>query len=1106
MSDTAICVAIRSRPLLRNETQSSDTLSFGRDSTVTLQKKTYTFDYVFPPGVSNEAVYNTVVAEKIRPIFEGYNVTILAYGPTGSGKTYTMGTDYNPRNTSHSDIGIIPRGITEIFRVVESQQETIDFLIKVSFLELYREEIFDLLQKSPTPCNLRDDGDSVKVANLTEIAVQSMADAFITLEKGSTLRHTSATAKNLKSSRSHAIFSVHVEQTDKITKNFKRSKFQLVDLAGSERMSSSKTAGLQVKEGININLGLLSLGKVITHLIEEKQHVPYRDSKLTRLLQDSLGGNSHTVMIACVNPSSNSTEETLSTLRYASNTRRIKNRPVVNVDPPAVQIEKLKKQVEALQAALYEFQSASGSAGIVPSSAAGKKFPKVEELELHLQQSYSKISSLNHRLYLVDDKYSQILDGIDSLYKKIMVFMNELTAAAETDPSLQNHLARLEEVYQMCLKLVDSNLSQTSLDGDSSPQPEEKHPDVLDESGDSINKSQEPELQLRTLSDITNKQKIRSDNLENISRTLSMKVGQIKNIEAFIRNYDTTVNEDYLNSLIIQIQSLTEEKTNLQESMKVAEDKVRSETQEKIEKYEQQILNLQNELRKKTVVFQVKTENQAKVNQLQKEIIDLKKHKVQLVRQMKEDSNKFLQKQKEKEREVAKLVREGRKKEHELVKMKIKFDNEVKVLKQKIDRVTATKNKDLARKRSTYIVKEKTKSSLFQEIDEWINEELNIRIDDGIAKIECEMLEKEAQSLKQQIDNIEKFTEENPNEEANLKGYDVNSLKSVFQILVEKVETFRSLVKDGKTKDCPILDGLSSMSQAKSAVEALFKKCVSAEVEGGRQRMIFQEQLKKEQLNNELNEEKIKNLNREINNLNENFASLKLEQEEKVTALKYEYDTKVMHLLTEIQFANKSSLTSNADPNLAERVEIQANEISKLQHIMQSYEEKCKEANMLQQQLFQAKKGKKPTWLGNLSRVPSATHSSTSLDEGEKSTSMLEAFLSDSADESFGYDKTDPDWRLTPAYKELRAKHARKRRRAEAGSLNADDSDSSSSKKKSLMGCQCRTDCHSNRCRCKKRNTQCTELCGCIKEACLNTGEGSGDSKNEEVKKLSFND
>ncbi|GBN29287.1 Chromosome-associated kinesin KIF4 [Araneus ventricosus] len=249
MADSAICVAVRSRPLLKNEAQSSDTLSFEGNSTVHLQKKTYTFDYVFRPGVTNEAVYNAVVAEKIRPIFEGYNVTILAYGPTGSGKTYTMGTDYNPKTAFNSDIGIIPRGISEIFRVIESQKDSVEFLVKVSFLELYREEIFDLLQKTKTACNLREDAEGVRVINLTEVPVESVEEAFVTLEKGSSLRHTSATAKNVKSSRSHAIFSVYIEQTDKRTFNFKRSKFQLVDLAGSERMSSSKTAGLQVKEG-----------------------------------------------------------------------------------------------------------------------------------------------------------------------------------------------------------------------------------------------------------------------------------------------------------------------------------------------------------------------------------------------------------------------------------------------------------------------------------------------------------------------------------------------------------------------------------------------------------------------------------------------------------------------------------------------------------------------------------------------------------------------------------------------------------------------------------------------------------------------------------------
>ncbi|GFW13459.1 chromosome-associated kinesin KIF4 [Trichonephila clavipes] len=160
MADCAICVAIRSRPLLKNETQCSETLSFENNSTVHLQNKTYTFDHVFPPGVSNEAVYNAIVAQKIQPLFEGYNVTILAYGPTGSGKTYTMGTDYDPQSSSNTDIGIIPRGIKEIFRIVKSQEQSTNFLITVSFLEsrhpetmthrkgLSPDEIANLLQEN----------------------------------------------------------------------------------------------------------------------------------------------------------------------------------------------------------------------------------------------------------------------------------------------------------------------------------------------------------------------------------------------------------------------------------------------------------------------------------------------------------------------------------------------------------------------------------------------------------------------------------------------------------------------------------------------------------------------------------------------------------------------------------------------------------------------------------------------------------------------------------------------------------------------------------------------------------------------------------------------
>ncbi|CAL1272770.1 unnamed protein product [Larinioides sclopetarius] len=714
MADSAICVAVRSRPLLKNEAQSSDTLSFEDNSTVHLQKKTYTFDYVFRPGVTNEAVYNAVVAEKIRPIFEGYNVTILAYGPTGSGKTYTMGTDYNPKTAVNSDIGIIPRGISEIFRVIESQKDSVDFLVKVSFLELYREEIFDLLQKTKTACNLREDSEGVRVVNLTEVPVESVEDAFVTLEKGSSLRHTSATAKNVKSSRSHAIFSVYIEQTDKRTFNFKRSKFQLVDLAGSERMSSSKTAGVQVKEGININLGLLSLGKVITHLIEEKQHIPYRDSKLTRLLQDSLGGNSHTVMIACVNPSATSTEETLSTLRYASNTRRIKNRPVVNVDPPAVQIEKLKKQVEALQTALYEFQSRNGSTTYMSCVSGDGKTSKVEELQVELHDAFSRISSLVDKIAKMEDRYGITLDNIHSLYEKIKLLVTEMTSIVAADPSLKDHLVKLEEIQSCCFQLTIS-ANVMNLEYDESVQSGETQSSSLEESEESVNLNPASEIELKTLEEMTDKQKARSENLENINRTLSIKYDQVKNMAAFFQNYETTVNEDYINTLINQIQELVQEKNKLQEHMKVAEERVRTESQQKIENYEKQISNLQMELRRKKVVLQAKEENQAKINQLLREINDLKRAKVQLVKQMKQDCNKYLQKQREKDREVAKLVREGRRKEHELVKMKNKFEREVNVLKLKIDRATSAKTREIMMKRNGKTGVVKTRPSAPQE-------------------------------------------------------------------------------------------------------------------------------------------------------------------------------------------------------------------------------------------------------------------------------------------------------------------------------------------------------------------------------------------------------
>jgi len=212
------------------------------------------------------------------------------------------------------------------------------YVVKVSFVELYNEQLFDLLssktRREDTMVDIREDGKGIKIPGLTEQEVGSVEATMALLEKSSEGRVTAATAMNKVSSRSHAIFTLTMESKpgpNALNQNITISKFHLVDLAGSERQKKTKADGERLKEGININMGLLALGNVISALGDEKRgpdsHIPYRDSKLTRLLQDSLGGNSHTLMVACVSPADSNLEETISTLRYADRARKIKNEP-----------------------------------------------------------------------------------------------------------------------------------------------------------------------------------------------------------------------------------------------------------------------------------------------------------------------------------------------------------------------------------------------------------------------------------------------------------------------------------------------------------------------------------------------------------------------------------------------------------------------------------------------------------------------------------------------------------------------------------------------------------------------------------------------------------
>lgn len=309
--------------------------------------KSFNFDYIFDENSSRDDVYMNSVNPLTNNFLDGFNATILAYGQTGSGKTYTMGTEIQADN-KHSDNGIVRRAVDDIFGTMNyrcndfEKYDKYEYKVSVSFIELYNEEIIDLLESSlsiNSMISIREtSGGKIMLSGVSEFPVFSKEELIYELERGLLLRSTGSTDMNLTSSRSHAIFTIILQQ-EFIIKGAAEggttcleSRFNFVDLAGSERLKKTNSDGDRRKEGISINQGLLALGNVISSLSDRKKgsHIPYRDSKLTRLLQESLGGNSQTLMIACISPSNFNYSESVNTLKYASRARSIRNVAIMN--------------------------------------------------------------------------------------------------------------------------------------------------------------------------------------------------------------------------------------------------------------------------------------------------------------------------------------------------------------------------------------------------------------------------------------------------------------------------------------------------------------------------------------------------------------------------------------------------------------------------------------------------------------------------------------------------------------------------------------------------------------------------------------------------------
>ncbi|VDK35214.1 unnamed protein product [Taenia asiatica] len=317
----------------------------------------YNFDTVYGPSSSQRELYEKSFFGIVQSVLLGFNGTIFAYGQTGTGKTFTIQGGKDDPDLR----GLMPNAFTHIFSYINGSKLT-QFLVRASYLEIYKEEIRDLLRKDSTKhLKIKETPDrGVYIANLSTVLTRSIKEIEKLMSIGHSNRSVGATNMNEQSSRSHAIFIVTVESCEarvsciKIDPDGQRhirvGKLNLVDLAGSERQSKTHSEGERLIEATKINLSLYTLGNVISALVDEKcTHVPYRDSKLTRLLQDSLGGNAKTVMVANIGPSSYSYDETINTLRYASRAKNIKNIPKINDDPKDALLREYQGEIQRLK-------------------------------------------------------------------------------------------------------------------------------------------------------------------------------------------------------------------------------------------------------------------------------------------------------------------------------------------------------------------------------------------------------------------------------------------------------------------------------------------------------------------------------------------------------------------------------------------------------------------------------------------------------------------------------------------------------------------------------------------------------------------------------------
>ncbi|XP_063895825.1 chromosome-associated kinesin KIF4 isoform X1 [Helicoverpa armigera] len=1074
-------VALRIRPLMQLETDRGceeciDVVN-GQPQ-VQIKDLAFTYNYVFPQHITQQEFYDTAVKGLIGRLFQGYNVTILAYGQTGSGKTYTMGTNYSGSDGDSTKLGVIPQAVADIFDFIEAHEDKFIFKVNVSFMELYQEQCYDLLsgkERGHSIIEIREDiNKGVILPGITELPVTSTMETMMVLERGSSGRVTGSTAMNQASSRSHAVFTIVICKESRTDKNLATtSKFHLVDLAGSERIKKTKASGERLREGVKINQGLLALGNVISALGDgtNRSFISYRDSKLTRLLQDSLGGNSLTLMVACVSPADYNLDETVSTLRYADRARRIRNKPIINQDAKAAEIVRLNNLVNELRLQLL---------GKMPTISEQNN----EQLQEELDREKARYAELLKKHKQVTEHLSNMLIENTNLCEKALLAeaakdkierkLNELTEQCNqtienlntTDKDdehqkttvvdyLKEIKTRLEDLQSVNLKsneeLIDHEIKLSFVnDGD--------HEKVDDEMP--MNEDQAVlEEEKRAMGQVALNQE-----LQELNRAMAIKASVVQAILA--NNKDMLESHKNLRENEEKIAHLEKERDELLQQLKQTKSKDPSheERRTKVSTLEHQISDLKKTCQQQAHIIKTKEKNEAKIASLNAELQAMKATKVKIIKQMREESEKFRKWKADNERAMLRLRNEDRKRATAMAKMESLHAKQQNVLKRKMEEAVAVNKRlkeALERQKSTQMKRNAKGSVKAGAVQLYIEQELEVHLSIVEAEKSLEELMEYRAWITEQIENLRNSTDEEANRKkiAELED-DLALRKAQISDLQQKI-----LTADQENKSRTQWDNIQSMLEAKVALKCLFELLVDAK----------RELTNQSEKGFQARYEEIKEAH---DRLAMDFENSKAEFERQLQMVKLQSEQKLSALVALQRGVVGKGDKSEACKHLQNVIQYQQERLEQVE------EENKKLVDELEQLRSAGKKAK---------RKPKKEPE----EEPVKKLEYVEP--TDEEDDEFEDREKDPDWRATPLFKRIQAQRSRLTMNFTQADVSVAETSTRAVKRGSdgAAHCTCRGSCSTKMCGCVKSDKGCSGTCRCQPELCKNR-RVSSDSEDKE--------